>query len=241
MKKLKILALFGLVIILNSNVVLADSVFADIREDNNLTNLEEYFEPQRKEDFDFDKYFNQKLEEELNKIEEPAMAPIEETEEVQEEVEIEVITPEGISFEIPDYPGMKKWMSYKVFSSSTPQGQLQSMAYTDSFGCRMIGQRYCVAIGTRYGAQIGQFFDLRLQNGAVIPCIMSDAKSPQHTDSTNTFSNTTPNLCASEFVVDIDVLENECKKRGDMSFLYPEWGSPVAEVILYELNVFNGD
>lgn len=227
-------------ITLNTNVVLADPVFADIRESNNIAELGEYFEPQKKEEFDFDKYFNQKLEEEMSKIEEPEMVPVEE-EVVVEEVQIETVSPEGVSFDIPNYPGMKKWMGYEVFGLSTPQGQLQAMAYTDPFGCRMVGQRYCVAIGTRYGAQIGQFFDLRLQNGAVIPCVMADAKNPQHTDSTNTFSNTTSNLCASEFVVDTNTLEAECKRRGDMSFLYPEWQSPVAEVILYELNVFNGD
>lgn len=225
MTKLQILSLvFPTLIALNTNPVYAEEVFLNIRQEI-PEEISEYFVEEEKEEV---------VEEEEIVVENYEYAKPE-----------SVIIPEqsvgnnSVTFEIPDYPGMKKWMSYKAFSGSSKQALLQQLAYTDVSGCRIIDQRYCVAIGTHYGAEIGQFVDLVLENGVVIPCVMGDAKSPQHTDVQNIFSNTTKNLCASEFIVDTDCLEATCKQRGDMSYLYDCWNSPVDQVIVYDINAFD--
>lgn len=141
-------------------------------------------------------------------------------EEEQPIVEIEEFS--QVAFTIPSYPGMKKWMSYRAFGSGTKQKLLQQFAVTNEKGFRMIGNRYLVALGTHFGAQIGQCFDLVLVNGTVIPCVLGDVKAPQHTDASNIFSNTTKNLCASEFIVDTKLLDSAAKHRGDASFAYTE-------------------
>lgn len=140
-------------------------------------------------------------------------------------------------YEIPAYGGMKKYESYKAFGKGTKQWKLQQIAETDEHGLRVVSYRYVVAVGTRYDMKIGQCFDLVLQNGVIIPCVMGDAKAPKHTDPTNTFSNTTKNLCASEFIVDVSKLNKVAKHRGDTSFIYDEWLSPVSYVVCYDLNL----
>lgn len=148
-------------------------------------------------------------------------------------IEVEIGT-----YEIPDYPGMKKWMSYKSFSSGTAQKKLQNISSTDGNGLRVTADgRYCVAMGTHFEMNIGQRFDLILQNGHTIPCVLADVKAPQDTDASNIFSNKNKNLCASEFVVAPNKLHKEAKKRGDVSVIHSKWNSPVKYVKVYKSNV----
>lgn len=140
-------------------------------------------------------------------------------------------------YDIPPYPGMKKWMSYKSFSKGSKQYKLQQYCITDSFGLRGVDGLYTIAIGSRFGTKIGQRIDLVLENGTVIPCVMGDQKANVHTDATNTFSNTTRNLCCSEFIVDSRKLKSEAAHRGDTSFICDIWQSPVTKIIVYDINV----
>ena len=78
-------------------------------------------------------------------------------------------------------------MSYKcITSTSSPQYKLQkNKAYTGKYGIRQVDGRYCVAIGSHFTSKIGILFDLILENGIVIPCILSDQKADEDTDSRN--------------------------------------------------------
>lgn len=61
-------------------------------------------------------------------------------------------------------------------------------AYTDeTTGFRMVDGRICVAIGTGYCSTIGTKIDVYMKNGSVIPCILGDVKSDEHTDETNRY------------------------------------------------------
>lgn len=140
-------------------------------------------------------------------------------------------------YDIPPYPGMKKWMSHKLFGKSTKQYKLQQYAITDSSGLRGVDGLYCIAIGSRFGTKIGQRIDLVLENGTVIPCVMGDQKANVHTDASNTFSNSNGNPCCSEFIVDTAMLNRDAAKRGDTSFIYDIWNSPVDKIIVYDINI----
>ena len=135
-------------------------------------------------------------------------------------------------FDVP-YAANKTWMPYTAITSkSSPQYILQhTSAYTGNYGIRMVGVRYCVALGSHFGCEIGDEFDLVLANGTVIPCIMSDEKSDKHTDSNNII--TTATNCLSEFVVDKSVLDIKAKRSGDISSVCPEWDSPVVQIRVY--------
>lgn len=135
-------------------------------------------------------------------------------------------------FEVP-YASHKTWMPYTAITNrKSPQYKLQQTAYTGKYGMRMVGDRYCVALGSYFGCEIGDEFDLVLANGTVIPCIMSDEKADIHTDSRNIITKETD--CLSEFVVDKSALDINAKRAGDMSSVCQEWDSPVTQIRVYK-------
>lgn len=138
---------------------------------------------------------------------------------------------------IPEYSGYKSFMDYtKITDTSSPQWKLQEeYAYTGDYGIRMINGRFCVAIGFAFDPKIGQYFDLILENGTVIPCIISDEKDPYDTDEDNIF--TSDNGCCTEFVIDIDNLDRTAAIMGDISSCCEEWDSPVEIIKIYNKNV----
>ena len=87
-----------------------------------------------------------------------------------------------------------------------------------------------MALGSHFNCGIGQAFDLVLENGVVIPCIMGDQKADCDTDGNNIF---TGNGCMSEFLVDKGSLDHYCKIMGSVAFAYEGWDSPVDYVIVY--------
>ena len=166
-------------------------------------------------------------------------------EEIEVTEEIEVVEEEYVetiaytTYDIPKNKGFKSYMDYKAITSrSSKQFQLQNLyANTSDCGIRVVNDRYCIAVGMHFDAEIGQYLDLILENGVIIPCVLSDVKADIHTDESNIV--TLANGCVSEFVVDTPSLYNTAKKMGDISYCYAEWRSPVVQIVVYEQNVFN--
>ena len=96
----------------------------------------------------------------------------------------------------------------------------------------MVDDRYCVTLGSHFGCEIGQYFDLVLANGTVIPCIMGDVKSDNHTDSANIITVSTN--CLSEFIVSKGNLNSDAKRDGNISSCCEEWKSHVVKVRVYK-------
>ena len=139
------------------------------------------------------------------------------------------------SYSMPYTNGFKSFMPHNLFSSKSSQSKLQLSCYTGKYGIRQYNGRYCVALGSHFKTDIGQYFDLVLNNGTVIPCIMADQKADCDTDSENIV--TVANGCVTEFVVDYSSLNSEAKKMGDISYCTKEWRSRVVEVRVYEQTV----
>lgn len=148
------------------------------------------------------------------------------------------------SIEYQDYEiysnGFKSYMPYRVntdsiFGNRTKQYEIQELAWTDSDGLRVVGGRYCVAIGSYFTIEIGQYFDLILENGTVIPCVLADGKADFDTDEKNIYTQS--NGCVSEFIVDVDSLDRDVRLSGDISRVCEEWNSPVVTVRLYNENI----
>ena len=158
-------------------------------------------------------------------------------EEIKEESEVEEINFKV--YQTPNTTGFKSFMDFKTITDkTTKQYELQNTyAYTGNYGIRMANNRYCIALGTYYGAEIGQYVDLVLDNDVTIHCILADIKDDKHTDSNNIV--TLHNGCATEFIIDGDMLLDSVKIYGDISYSDSNWGSPVKEVVVYEENVFN--
>ena len=83
------------------------------------------------------------------------------------------------------------YMGYRaVTARSSPQYKLLNSAdcWTDpETGLRMYKDRVCIAVGTGYAREIGTEVDLVLDNGTIIPCILGDVKSDNHTDPTHKY------------------------------------------------------
>lgn len=142
------------------------------------------------------------------------------------------------NYSILDTDGFKSFMSYRAITDKTsPQYKLQGISYTGNYGIRQVNNRYCIAVGTAFNAEIGTYIDIVLENGEIIPCIMGDVKSNQHTDTSNIF--TLNNGCASEFIVDVKKLDSETKAYGNMSMCCEEWDSCIVSIYVYEENIFD--
>ena len=138
---------------------------------------------------------------------------------------------------VPKTSGFKSYMPYTAITSkSSPQYKLQQIAYTGTYGIRQYDNRYCVAIGTAFNADVGTYFDLILANGTVIPCIVADIKADRHTDSNNMV--TIANGCLTEFIVDSSTLNRNAKRMGDISYCNEDWDSRVEKIRVYDKNVF---
>ena len=140
-------------------------------------------------------------------------------------------------YTVPITSGFKSYMPYTAITSkSSPQYKLQQIAYTGTYGIRQYDNRYCVAIGTAFNADVGTYFDLILANGTVIPCIVADIKADRHTDSNNMV--TIANGCLTEFIVDSSALNKNAKRMGDISYCNEDWNSRVEKIRVYDKNVF---
>lgn len=143
-----------------------------------------------------------------------------------------------IEYIAPITSGFKSYMQYTTITSkSSPQYKLQQIAYTGTYGIRQYDNRYCVAIGTGFNADVGTYFDLILSNGTVIPCIVADIKADRHTDSNNMI--TVANGCLTEFIVDSSALDENAKRMGDISYCNEDWNSRVEKIRVYDKNIFD--
>lgn len=139
-----------------------------------------------------------------------------------------------VEYDVPKTTGFKSYMAYQCITSpSSPQYTLQkNRAYTGKYGIRQVDGRYCVAIGSHFTTKIGTLFDLILENGTIIPCILADQKADEDTDSNNIVTN--HNGCMSEFIIDLTSLKHSAKRDGDISSCTKKWNSPVKTIRIYK-------
>lgn len=152
----------------------------------------------------------------------------------QEESEYEYVI-----YDAPFTSGFKSYMDYRTITSqSSSQYTLQrDYAYTGDYGIMMVDGRYCIALGSYFTSDIGQYVDLILENGTVIPCILADQKADIHTDENNMV--TVYSGCLTEFVINTDYLDDVIKIYGDISYVDNTWDSPVKEIKVYDKNIFH--
>lgn len=124
-----------------------------------------------------------------------------------------------------------------ICGKKTKQYKVLNMAAAGDYGILQYEGRYAVAMGTGWGMKVGQYFDLILENGTMIPCFMCDAKADCHTDASNKI--TEANGCMSEFYVDSRYFDLSAKGYGDVSYCCDEWKSRVVEVRVYDINMLD--
>ena len=134
----------------------------------------------------------------------------------------------------------KTYMSYtSITSKSSKQYELKQYTYSGNYGIRMIDNRYCIAMGTGFNVEIGDYVDLILANGTIIQCIIGDIKADKHTDSSNMI--TMNSKCMSEFIITSkssipSIVGDSEYGSGDISDCCEEWKSCIHEIRVYNKN-----
>ena len=132
----------------------------------------------------------------------------------------------------------KTYESYTAIGTKgrSIQSKLQAQAQTRKDGVRTVKDRVCIAIGSHYKANIGQYVDVHLKNGTIIECVVSDWKANQHTVNNHTLGL---HHDAIEVIVDVKTLKKNSKVSGDMSDLCKAWDSKVTKIVKYDKNYFD--
>lgn len=144
----------------------------------------------------------------------------------------EEITEISEIYPIPEYDtSFKAYMDYrKITDTTTPQWLLQQQAWTDEYGLRKLNSDYMVALGTGYTNEIGDRFQITLNNGEVFTVVVGDIKADVHTDDSCRYvriDNESVNVL--EFIVDTNKLKENIKITGTVG-TYPHLSGNIIKI-----------
>lgn len=127
-----------------------------------------------------------------------------------------------VPYVIKEGSSNSSFKSYEPYTAitSTVSAQykfLRGKSYTGNYGIRMVGNRYCVAVGSYYTTKIGTKLDIYLSSGQTIKCILGDAKSDR-----DTLSLKKQNINGSvvEFIVDSNCIDRRAKLLGSFNEIF---------------------
>lgn len=138
-------------------------------------------------------------------------------------------------------PPNKTFKSYidarHITDKTSEQFKLKSQYSLDyNTGIYMINGRYACALGSYYTEEIGTEFDVVMQSGNVIPCILADLKDDKHTDKYNQY--TVANNSVVEFVVNekvlIPLITTKWGNSGDVSLVDDLFVGEIDYIRIYE-------
>lgn len=120
-------------------------------------------------------------------------------------------------------------------SSKLAQGKLKKKYHLNyQSGIWMIGNRYCIAVGSYYTKQIGVKTDLVLSHNGrkhVLKCITADSKADK--DTINKHRVHTDGSVV-EFIVQTSILPYKARIRGDVSFAGKQFKGKVKQFRIYK-------
>lgn len=119
-------------------------------------------------------------------------------------------------------------------SPSLPQGRLKQKYHLDSgSGVWMIGDRYCVAIGSYYTKEIGVKVDLVLADKDrkhTLKCITADSKADKDTVNQHRIHS---DGSLAEFVVKTSALPKIARRMGDVSYAGEMFRGKIVKIKVY--------
>lgn len=145
---------------------------------------------------------------------------------------------DGIEYVIGD-GGRSEWKSFEyhtksdgrpTFNLSSRQYALSLNAYTGKYGIRMVDGRYCVAVGSRFGQEVGTKLDVIFESGIRIKCIMGDQKADRDTDETNSYHLADGSYL--EFIADRNAINSNVKRSGSFGVI-DELSGKIKKFIVY--------
>ena len=142
-----------------------------------------------------------------------------------------------ISYQSPSSNTFKSYEDAECItdSSKLAQGRLKKKYHSDKSGVWMVGNRYCIAVGSYYTKKIGVKIDLVLssRNGRkhTLKCITADSK-----DDSDTVNNHRVHKDGSvvEFVVNTNKLSKKVRLMGDISYAGKQFKGNIAKIKIYK-------
>lgn len=119
-------------------------------------------------------------------------------------------------YDAPSGNAFKTFMDAgSIKNKTSSQYALQQQAETLDNGLRVLDDRYMVAIGTGFHAEVGDLVDVCMESGTTLKCVVGDIKRDVDTDETNKQIPHNGNVV--EFIVDTDKLDKSVVYAGDVS------------------------
>ena len=121
------------------------------------------------------------------------------------------------------------YMDWRTITDQTSdQWKLQNWySITDwTTGIRTVNGRYSVAVGSTVSVEKGRYIDVYLENGTIIPCVISDTKADYDTWGNEGIVGNDGSVI--EFIVDTDVMS--VIDIGSYKYLSDDWNSPVDHI-----------
>lgn len=122
-----------------------------------------------------------------------------------------------------------------ITNKSSPNYKLKSQYKLDpKSGVYMVGDRYCVALGSYYATKIGTKIDLVLKcNGKrhILKCILADQKSNKDTVKNHKVHKDGSIV---EFVVSINSISKKAKYMGDISYAFKKFRGRITRIRVYK-------
>lgn len=145
--------------------------------------------------------------------------------EIETEVQCDIYT-------VPEYnTSFKAYMDYrKITDTTTKQWSLQQQCWTDEHGIRRFNTDYCVAMGSGYANEIGDRFQITLDNGETFVVIVSEFKADKDTDDSCRYYEINEDMInILEFIVDENKLINKIKITGTVG-TYPHLSGNIIKI-----------
>ena len=141
-----------------------------------------------------------------------------------------------ISYQSPSSNTFKSYEDAKCItdSSKLAQGRLKKKYHLDKSGVWMVGNRYCIAVGSYYTKKIGVKIDLVLSHNGrkhTLKCITADSK-----DDSDTIKNHRVHKDGSvaEFVVNTSSLPQKARLMGDISYVGKQFKGKIIKIKIYK-------
>lgn len=140
-------------------------------------------------------------------------------------------------YKSPSSNSFKSYLSGKCItkSNSLPQGKLHKKYQLDyKTGVYMVGDRYCVALGSYYTTKIGTKIDLVLSHNGrkhVLKCILADQKADKDTIKNHRVHK---DGSVAEFVVKTSSLPQKARLMGDVSYAGKQFKGKIVKIKVYK-------
>ena len=119
-------------------------------------------------------------------------------------------------------------------STKLAQGRFKKKYHLDKSGVWMVGDRYCIAVGSYYTKKIGVKIDLVLSHNGrkhTLKCITADSKADKDTINNHRIHK---DGSVAEFIVKTSTLPKKVRLMGDVSYAGKQFKGEIVKIKVYQ-------